>query len=83
MKTTARVNRGLSHKKAIRFSDTEQNIIDKVRDGLNLSSDGEAVRFVLNFWWKSLGSDAVDVVKLGKLLAAEKKRKEGNEDESK
>jgi len=56
------------HKKSIRFSDAEQRIIDKVREGFNLPTDGAAVRFVLNFWWKSLGSDAVDVKKLGKLL---------------
>ena len=67
-------NGGLVHKKTIRFSDDEQKIIGKVRTGFELSSDGEAVRFVLNFWWKSLGSDAVDVKKLGKLLS-------GDEDE--
>jgi sulfur relay (sulfurtransferase) DsrC/TusE family protein len=68
-------NGRLTHKKAIRFSDAEQKIIDKVRDGFELSSDSDAVRFVLNFWWKTLGSDAVDVKKLGKLLS------KGDEDE--
>jgi hypothetical protein len=65
------------HKKAIRFSDDQQIIIDKVRDAFDLSSDGEAVRFVLNFWWQSLGSDAVDVKKLGNMLSEEHKRAEG------
>jgi len=69
-------NGGLVNKKAIRFSDEEQKIIDKVREGFALKSDGDAVRFVLNFWWKSLGSDAVDVKKLAELL------KEGNKNES-
>ena len=64
-----RKNGRLTHKKDIRFSDDDQKIIDKVRDAFKLSSDGEAVRFVLNFWWQSLGSDAVDVKKLGKLLS--------------
>ena len=73
MRSTANGNSGLVHKKAIRFSDNEQKIIDKVRNGFKLSSDGEAVRFVLNLWWKSLGSDAVDVDKLGKLFSVEKK----------
>ena len=68
-------NGGLVHKKAIRFSDAEQRIIDKVRDGFSLKSDADAVRFVLNFWWKTLGSDAVDAKKLGELL------REGNKHE--
>lgn len=59
---------GLNHKKCVRVSDTEQHIIDKVRKGFELSSDGEAIRFVLNFWWKSLGSDAVNIEKLSGLL---------------
>ena len=71
----------MARKKSIRFSDEEQRIIDRVKTGFNLRSDGEAVRFVLNFWWNSLGSDAVDVEKLGKLLAEEKKRKECEEGE--
>lgn len=58
----------LNHKKCVRVSDDDQHIIDKVRKGFKLSSDGEAIRFVLNFWWKSLGSDAVDIEKLSKLL---------------
>jgi len=61
----------LNHKKCLRVSDDEQEIIDKVRNGFKLSSDGEAIRFVLNFWWKSLGSDAVDIEKLSKLLLKE------------
>jgi len=69
MRKTTHKNGGLKHKLAIRYSDNEQKIIDKVRDAFKLSSDGEAVRFVLNFWWQSLGSDAVDVKKLGKLLS--------------
>ena len=64
---------GLVHKKAIRFSDEDQKIIDKVRTGFALKNDGDAVRFVLNFWWKSLGSDAVDVKKLAELLKEDKK----------
>jgi len=58
----------LNHKKCLRVSDDEQKIIDKVRKGFKLSSDGEAIRFVLNFWWTSLGSNAVDIEKLSKLL---------------
>jgi len=58
----------LIHKKCLRVSDEDQHIIDKVRDGFKLSSDGEAIRFVLNFWWTSLGSDAVDIEKLSELL---------------
>jgi len=67
------------HKKSIRFSDDEQRIIDKVREGFNLPTDGAAVRFVLNFWWKSLGSDAVDVKKLGKLLREDQHRSDEDE----
>jgi len=58
----------LNNKKCVRISDDEQEIVDKVRKGFKLSSDGEAIRFVLNFWWKSLGSDAVDIKKLSKML---------------
>lgn len=74
-------NGRLVNRKGIRFSDDEQEIIDKVRDAFKLSSDGEAVRFVLNLWWQSLGSDAVDVKKLGKMLAEGHKRAEGDDDE--
>jgi hypothetical protein len=59
----------LKHVLSVRCSADEKKIIDKVRDAFKLSSDGEAVRFILNFWWQSLGSDAVDVKKLGELLA--------------
>jgi len=72
----------LVNKKSIRFSGAEQEIIDKVRNAFELSSDGEAVRFVLNFWWKSLGTDAVDVKKLGNMLAEEHKQNDGEKDES-
>lgn len=58
----------LNHKKCVRISDDEQEIVDKVRNGFKLSSDGEAIRFVLNFWWRSLGSDAVDIKKLSGML---------------
>lgn len=59
---------GLTHKKCLRITDKDQEIVDKVRDGFKLSSDGEAIRFVLNFWWKSLGSEAVDIKKLAQIL---------------
>jgi len=63
----------LPHKKTIRFSDEDQKIITKVKDAFSLSSDGEAVRFVLNFWWKTLGSEAVDLKKLAAILSDEEK----------
>jgi len=63
----------LPHKKTIRFADDDLKIIDKVRKAFSLSSDGEAVRFVLNFWWKTLGSDAVDLKKLALMLSEEEK----------
>ncbi|NIA12029.1 MAG: hypothetical protein GWP10_20485 [Nitrospiraceae bacterium] len=68
MNRTKKNNVMFPHKLAIRYSDDEQKIIDKVRTGFKLSSDAEAIRFILNFWWKSLGSDAVDVKKLAQLL---------------
>lgn len=58
----------LNHKKCVRISDSEQEIIDKVRKKLKLSSDGEAIRFILNIWWASLGSDAVDIDKLSQIF---------------
>lgn len=61
----------LPQKKTIRFSSDDQKIITKVREAFSLSSDGEAVRFVLNFWWKTLGSDAVDLKKLASILSEE------------
>jgi len=66
----------LNHKKCVRVGDTEQHIIDKVRDGFELSSDGEAIRFVLNFWWKSLGSGALDIEKLAGMLREANEAKE-------
>jgi sulfur relay (sulfurtransferase) DsrC/TusE family protein len=65
----------LPQKKTIRFSSEDQKIITKVREAFSLSSDGEAVRFVLNFWWKTLGSDAVDLKKLASILAEEDEEK--------
>lgn len=69
-------NVNLPHKKTIRFSDDNQTIIDRVRDAFSLSSDGEAVRFVLNFWWQSMGSEAVDLKKLAALLNENKDKTE-------
>ncbi len=60
----------LNNKKCVRISDDEQEIVDKVRNGFKLSSDGEAIRFVLNVWWRSLGSDAVDIEKLSVMLVS-------------
>ncbi len=60
----------LNNKKCVRISDDEQEIVNKVRNGFKLSSDGEAIRFVLNVWWGSLGSDAVDIKKLSGMLVS-------------
>jgi len=61
----------LIHRMSIRCTDAERKIIDNVRSGFKLSSNAEAVRFVLNIWWKTLGSEAVDTKKLSAILVEE------------
>jgi len=53
----------------VRLGEEDAKIVNRVKEGFNLSSDSEAVRFIINLWWKSLGSEAVDEEKLGEILA--------------
>jgi len=53
----------------VRLGEEDAKIVKKVKEGFSLSSDSEAVRFIINLWWKSLGSEAVDEEKLGEILA--------------
>ena len=54
--------------KCVRLNDIEVEVIDKVKTALNFQTESDAIRFIINLWWGSLGSDAVDIDKLSKLI---------------
>jgi len=53
----------------VRLEEKDIEIVNRVKEAFSLSSDSEAVRFIINLWWKSLGTEAVDEEKLGEILA--------------
>jgi len=53
----------------VRLGEEDAKIVNRIREEFSLSSDSEAVRFIINLWWKSLGTEAVDEEKLGEILA--------------
>jgi len=53
----------------VRLGEEDARIINRVKNAFSLSSDSEAIRFIINLWWKSLGTEAVDEEKLGQILA--------------
>jgi len=53
----------------IRLKEKDMEIVSRIKEEFSLSSDSEAVRFIINLWWKSLGTDAVDEEELGEILA--------------
>ena len=53
----------------VRLKEKDMEIVNRIKEEFSLSSDSEAVRFIINLWWKSLGSEAVDEEKLGEILA--------------
>jgi len=53
----------------VRLGEEDAKIVNRIKEEFNLSSDSEAVRFIINLWWKSLGTEAVDEEKLGQILA--------------
>jgi len=53
----------------VRLKEKDMEIVNRIKKEFSLSSDSEAVRFIINLWWKSLGSEAVDEEKLGEILA--------------
>jgi len=53
----------------VRLREKDARIVDRIKEEFSLSSDSEAVRFIINLWWKSLGTEAVDEEKLGQILA--------------
>jgi len=53
----------------VRLGEEDAKIVNRIKEEFNLSSDSEAVRFIINLWWKSLGTEAVDEEKLGEILA--------------
>jgi len=57
-----------NHKIEFRADDGTKEIVNKVRDKFSLSSDSEAIRFIINLFWKSLGTEAVDEERLGQIL---------------
>jgi len=53
----------------VRLKEKDMEIVNRIKEEFSLSSDSEAVRFIINLWWKSLGTDAVDEEELGEILA--------------
>jgi len=53
----------------VRLEEKDIEIVNRVKEAFSLTSDSEAVRFIINLWWKSLGTDAVDEEELGEILA--------------
>jgi len=53
----------------VRLKEKDMEIVNRIKKEFSLSSDSEAIRFIINLWWKSLGSEAVDEEKLGEILA--------------
>jgi len=53
----------------VRLGEKDAEIVNRIKEEFNLSSDSEAVRFIINLWWKSLGTEAVDEERLGEILA--------------
>jgi len=53
----------------VRLKEKDMKIVNRIKEEFSLSSDSEAVRFIINLWWKSLGTDAVDEEELGEILA--------------
>jgi len=53
----------------VRLGEEDARIVNRIKEEFSLSSDSEAVRFIINLWWKSLGTEAVDEEKLGQILA--------------
>jgi len=53
----------------VRLEEEDARIVNRVKEEFSLSSDSETVRFIINLWWKSLGTEAVDEEKLGQILA--------------
>jgi len=53
----------------VRLSKEDMKIVNRIKEEFNLSSNSEAVRFIINLWWKSLGTDAVDEGRLGQILS--------------
>jgi len=53
----------------VRLGEEDAKIVNRIKEEFSLSSDSEAVRFIINLWWKSLGTEAVDEEKLGQILA--------------
>jgi len=53
----------------VRLKEEDMEIVNRIKKEFSLSSDSEAVRFIINLWWKSLGTEAVDEEKLGEILA--------------
>ena len=49
----------------VRLGEKDAKIVNRIKEEFSLSSDSEAVRFIINLWWKSLGTEAVDEEKLG------------------
>jgi len=53
----------------VRLKEKDMEIVNRIKEEFSLSSSSEAVRFIINLWWKSLGTEAVDEEKLGEILA--------------
>jgi len=53
----------------VRLKEEDKEIVNRVKEELSFSSDSEAVRFIINLWWKSLGLEAVNEEELGEVLA--------------
>jgi len=53
----------------VRLKEKDMEIVNRIKEEFSLSSDSEAVRFIINLWWKSLGTEAVDEEELGEILA--------------